>query len=340
MLVTRAAAPKLLVTRGLAPLGLAPAAVTIGNFDGVHRGHQAMLARVIAVARDRGLTASVLTFEPHPRELFTPAVAPTRLTSLREKLELLAAHGVDHVHVQRFSRAFAALAPEAFVERALVGQLAARWVLVGEDFRYGAKRAGDFASLAAAGRPARLRARGHADRHRRRHARLELGGPRCARARRPEACRRAARACLQHQRQSRARREARPGARLRDRERPAQAQPAAARRDLRRPGPWSGAGPGAGIGAAPRDGVASLGVRPTVHADGRPVLEVHLFDFDGDLYGAHLTSRVPGEDPRRGALRRPRHAEGADRARLRRGARAAHDPLTRFRFSWPTTSTR
>ena len=148
MLVTRAAAPKLLVTRGLAPLGLPPAAVTIGNFDGVHRGHQAMLARVIAVARDRGLRASVLTFEPHPRELFTPASAPTRLTSLREKLELLAAHGVDHVHVQRFARAFAALTPAAFVERALVGVLAARWVLVGEDFRYGAKRAGDFASLA------------------------------------------------------------------------------------------------------------------------------------------------------------------------------------------------
>ncbi len=150
MLVMRAAAPKLAVSRGLAPRGLPPAAVTIGNFDGVHSGHQAMLARTIAVARSRGLAATVLTFEPHPRELFAPATAPTRLTSLREKLELLAACGVDRVHVQRFSREFAALAPGAFVERALVGLLAARWVLVGEDFRYGARRAGDFASLAAA----------------------------------------------------------------------------------------------------------------------------------------------------------------------------------------------
>src|SRR5262245_1368596 len=132
MLVTRAAATKLVVTLGLAPRGLPPAAVTIGNFDGVHRGHQAMLARVIDVARARGLAASVLTFEPHPRELLTPASAPTRLTSLREKLELLAAQGVDHVHVQRFSRAFAALTPEAFVECALVQLLGARWVLVGE----------------------------------------------------------------------------------------------------------------------------------------------------------------------------------------------------------------
>ena len=78
---------------------------------------------------------------------------------------------------------------------------------------------------------------------------------------------------------------------------------------------------------SPRDGVASLGVRPTVHADGRPVLEVHLFDFDGDLYGRASERRVPAQDPRRGALRGPRHAEGADRARLRRRARAAHDPL-------------
>ena len=236
MLVTRAAAPKLLVTRGLAPLGLAPAAVTIGNFDGVHRGHQAMLARVIAVARDRGLTASVLTFEPHPRELFTPAAAPTRLTSLREKLELLAAHGVDHVHVQRFSRAFASLAPEAFVERALVGQLAARWVLVGEDFRYGAKRAGDFASLAAAAG--------------RRGFELEAmptvtdGGTRVSSSAVRDAL---ARGDLKRAAELLGRAysisgrvvhgdEARPGARLRDRERPAQAQPAAARRDLRRPG--------------------------------------------------------------------------------------------------------
>jgi len=280
MLVTRAAAPKLLVTRGLAPLGLRPAAVTIGNFDGVHRGHQAMLARVIAVARDRGLAASVLTFEPHPRELFTPAAAPTRLTSLREKLELLAAHGVDHVHVQRFSRAFAALAPEAFVERALVGLLAARWVLVGEDFRYGAKRAGDFASLAATA--ARLGFELEA------MPAVTDGGTRVSSSAVREAL---ARGELKRAGELLGRPYSISGRVVHGEKLGRALGYATANVQLKHNRPPLGgifAVRVAGVGAAPRDGVASLGVRPTVHADGRPVLEVHLFDFDGDLYGAHL----------------------------------------------------
>jgi len=281
MLVTRAAAPKLLVTRGLAPLGLRPAAVTIGNFDGVHRGHQAMLARVIAVARDRGLAASVLTFEPHPRELFTPAAAPTRLTSLREKLELLAAHGVDHVHVQRFSRAFAALAPEAFVERALVGLLAARWVLVGEDFRYGAKRAGDFASLAATA--ARLGFELEA------MPAVTDGGTRVSSSAVREAL---ARGELKRAGELLGRPYSISGRVVHGEKLGRALGYATANVQLKHNRPPLGgifAVRVAGVGASPRDGVASLGVRPTVHADGRPVLEVHLFDFDDDLYGAHLT---------------------------------------------------
>jgi riboflavin kinase/FMN adenylyltransferase len=282
MQVTRAAAPKLLVTRGLAPLGLAPAAVTIGNFDGVHRGHQAMLARVIAVARERGLAASVLTFEPHPRELFTPAAAPTRLTSLREKLELLAAHGVDHVHVQRFSRAFAALEPDAFVARTLVGVLDARWVLVGEDFRYGARRAGDFTALARA-----------AARHGFELAPMPVvanGGVRVSSS--------AVRAALAAGELKRAAELlGRPysiSGRVVHGEKLGRALGyATANVQLKHNRPPLGGifavrVHGAGAGDALRDGVASLGVRPTVHADGRPVLEVHLFDFAGDLYGAHL----------------------------------------------------
>jgi len=290
----RAAAPKLLVTRGLAPQGLAPAAVTIGNFDGVHRGHQAMIARVIAVARERGLAASVLTFEPHPRELFTPAAAPTRLTSLREKLELLAAHGVDHVHVQRFSRAFAALAPEAFVERMLAGALAARWVLVGEDFRYGARRAGDFASLAAEARRRGFEleamptvtndgtrvsssavrdalARGDLER-----AAALLGRPYSISGR-----------VVHGEKLGRALGYATANVQLKH-NRPPLGGIFAVRVHGVGPGPGAGSGPGPGAADRPRDGVASLGVRPTVHADGRPVLEVHLFDFAGDLYGRHL----------------------------------------------------
>src|SRR5581483_7722843 len=122
-------------------------AATIGNFDGVHLGHQAMLGRLGAAARARHAASCVLTFEPHPREFFSPASAPTRLSSLREKCALLDAHGVERVHVLRFDRALAALAPDAFVREILVRALKARWVLVGEDFRFGARRAGDAALL-------------------------------------------------------------------------------------------------------------------------------------------------------------------------------------------------
>jgi riboflavin kinase/FMN adenylyltransferase len=128
-----------------------PHAVTIGNFDGVHLGHQAILARLKAEARERNIAACVVTFEPHPRELFSPHAAPTRLTSLREKCELLAGHGAQRIQVLRFNRAFASLSPDEFIQRVLVDGLNAKWVMIGEDFRFGARRAGDFAYLKAAG---------------------------------------------------------------------------------------------------------------------------------------------------------------------------------------------
>src|SRR5207244_13623746 len=137
----------MLLTPGASDATLPPVALTVGNFDGIHLGHRAMLERLVGEARRRALVSCVLTFEPHPREFFAPQSAPTRLASLREKLELLAAHGVERVHVQRFSRSFAALAPEAFVEQALAKRLRARWLLIGEDFRFGAKRVGDLALL-------------------------------------------------------------------------------------------------------------------------------------------------------------------------------------------------
>ncbi len=124
-----------------------PLAVMIGNFDGVHRGHQAMVERTLAAARERGLGAAALTFEPHPRELFAAATAPARITPLREKLRLLTELGLDHIHVARFTRAFAALTPEAFVDQMLVKTLRARWLMVGADFCFGAKRAGTVARL-------------------------------------------------------------------------------------------------------------------------------------------------------------------------------------------------
>ena len=103
------------VCRTLSARSESPSALTIGNFDGVHRGHQAMLARLKEQARRLGLPVCVLTFEPHPLELFAPQTAPTRLTSLREKLELLAAHGIERVHVSRFNRTYASRSPQDFI---------------------------------------------------------------------------------------------------------------------------------------------------------------------------------------------------------------------------------
>jgi len=145
------------VFRSLRHPGLAAhCALTIGNFDGVHRGHQAMLALLVSEAAHRGLPATVLTFEPNPRDYFArlrnePDAAPARIATLRDKLCELERCGVAQAVVMRFDAAFAAQSPEAFVTDVLVSGLGARYVLVGDDFRYGARRAGDYATLDAAG---------------------------------------------------------------------------------------------------------------------------------------------------------------------------------------------
>jgi riboflavin kinase / FMN adenylyltransferase len=131
-------------------------ALTIGNFDGVHRGHQAMLALLTSEARHRGLPSCVMTFEPHPRDHFArlagrPESAPARIATLRDKLVELQSCGIDHVVVLRFDAAFAAMGPQAFIDDVLQRGLGARYVLVGDDFSFGAKRAGNYAMLDAAG---------------------------------------------------------------------------------------------------------------------------------------------------------------------------------------------
>ena len=131
-------------------------ALTIGNFDGVHRGHQAMLALLRSEAEHRGLPSCVLTFEPHPRDHFArlaqnPHLAPARIATLRDKLSELAACGIDQCVVLPFNEKLASSSPEDFVRHGLVEGLGARYVLVGDDFRYGAKREGDYASLDEAG---------------------------------------------------------------------------------------------------------------------------------------------------------------------------------------------
>lgn len=150
------------VFRGCTPLSVPPAAraggcaLTIGNFDGVHRGHQAMLALLTSEARHRGLPACVLTFEPHPRDYFArktgrPELAPARIATLRDKLGELERCGIDRVVVARFDDRFAAQSPDTFIHDVLVRGLGARYVLVGDDFRFGARRAGNYALLDEAG---------------------------------------------------------------------------------------------------------------------------------------------------------------------------------------------
>jgi riboflavin kinase/FMN adenylyltransferase len=125
-------------------------ALTIGNFDGVHLGHQALLARTFQAARERGLISAAMTFEPHPREFFDPGSAPARLSSLREKVEYLSVAGVEQLYVCRFNKIFADQSPQAFID-VLQRRLQCRWLLVGDDFRFGAGRSGDVALLRSEG---------------------------------------------------------------------------------------------------------------------------------------------------------------------------------------------
>ncbi|MDO9466139.1 MAG: bifunctional riboflavin kinase/FAD synthetase [Thiobacillus sp.] len=268
------------ITHGFTPLGT-PHAVTIGNFDGLHLGHQAMLARLQDVAQARGLPSCVLSFEPHPREFFTPEQAPARLSSLREKAECLQRTGIDRLHVFRFDRAFSALTAEAFIEQVLGTTLQARYVLVGDDFRYGAKRAGDFALLERLGHSLGFDAEFLPT--------VEVAGERAS----STAVRQAlATGELEHA----ARLLGRPysisgrvvhGDKLgRDIGFPT----ANIQLKHNRP-PLLGifAVEVYGLNGEPLPGAASLGKRPTVkNPDAVPVLEVHLFDFNAEIYGRRV----------------------------------------------------
>ena len=145
------------IFRGLVHPGMAPScALTIGNFDGVHRGHQAMIALLRSEAAHRGVPSCVMTFEPHPRDFFAgqlnkPEIAPARIAGLRDKLAELQACGIAQCVVLPFNHTLATLSPDDFVKQMLVQGLGVRYVLVGDDFCYGAQRAGDYASLSRSG---------------------------------------------------------------------------------------------------------------------------------------------------------------------------------------------
>jgi riboflavin kinase/FMN adenylyltransferase len=145
------------VFRGFKHPNIAPAcALTIGNFDGVHRGHQAMLALLKGEAQQRGVPSCALTFEPHPRDFFAavrrqPDLAPARVGTLRDKLTELGQSGLDQAVILRFDARLASLTPQAFIDQVLVRGLGVKYVLVGDDFRFGFKRSGDYNLLDAAG---------------------------------------------------------------------------------------------------------------------------------------------------------------------------------------------
>src|SRR5436190_65579 len=260
-------------------------ALTIGNFDGVHRGHRALLDSVKRHAAQLKAASCVLTFEPHPREFFARQAgrpAPARITRLRDKLELMAAAGVDRVHVARFDQGFASLSPADFVESVLLGGLGTRWLVVGRDFRYGKGRVGDAAALEAAAS---------------RHgfglefiAEVALEGERVSSSTVRDALlagdlRRAER-LLGHPYTISGR--VAHGRKLgRDLGFPTANIP------LRRPPPLSGIHvvEVEGIAGGKKAGVASVGTRPTVNPVPRPLLEVHLLDWSGELYGRHLRVR-------------------------------------------------
>jgi riboflavin kinase/FMN adenylyltransferase len=119
-------------------------ALTIGKFDGVHKGHQAVLSKLVEKAKALGVPSAVMVFEPQPEEVFSPANAPARLSRLRDKYAALKALGIDRLLCINFSKAFASQSPQAFVHDLLVLKLGVKFLVVGDDFRFGHKRTGDF----------------------------------------------------------------------------------------------------------------------------------------------------------------------------------------------------
>jgi riboflavin kinase / FMN adenylyltransferase len=139
------------IYRHIPAISALPKALAIGNFDGLHLGHQALLSKLIDVAREKQLSPAVMTFEPHPREYFMPQNAPERLSSIREKLEYFEEAGVEDVYVSRFNQAFSMITAQDFMQHILLDSLKANTILVGGDFCFGAKRQGTIQSFIDSG---------------------------------------------------------------------------------------------------------------------------------------------------------------------------------------------
>lgn len=267
------------VFRGLPVCPLPGTALTIGNFDGLHLGHRALIARVQEISVQQRLTPTVLTFEPHPREFFAPQTVPARLSTLREKLEMLADCGVMQVLVVPFNRQFASLTADAFMQKVLLEKLGCAYLAVGDDFRFGARRAGDFSLLTDYLVPKGVMVEAVPE--------ISLNGCRTTSS--------AIRLALESGDMAQATRLlGRPytmAGRVMAGQRLGRTWgfPTANIYIRHSPLPLDGvfAVRVAGIGDEAINGVANLGIRPTVGGV-RTLLEIHLFDFSGDLYGKHL----------------------------------------------------
>ncbi|WP_153131307.1 bifunctional riboflavin kinase/FAD synthetase [Dechloromonas hortensis] len=260
----------------------APVVLAIGNFDGVHLGHAALVKQLAEAAARLQLAPTVLTFEPHPREFFAPESAPARLSTLREKLELLTDCGVSQVMISPFNAAFAALTADEFIEQVLVRGLRVRHLIIGDDFRFGRGRTGDFALLQAAGQRLGFTVEAMGS--------VMLDGERVS----SSGVRRAVAAGdMAHAARLLGRPYIMDGQVTHGDKIGRQLGFATANLRIKHnPLPMSGvfAVEVGGLGDSPLPGVANLGIRPTVGGT-RPLLEVHLFDFDRDIYGAHISVR-------------------------------------------------
>ena len=252
---------------------------TIGNYDGVHRGHQHMLAALVARARELALPATVVTFEPTPREYFEGPDAPARLTRLREKVQALACYDVDRVVCLRFDARLAALGARAFEDDLLGARLGVRHVVVGDDFQYGRRREGTMATLRAAGERLGFTIEQATP--------FEVDGERVSSSLVRAALEAGdlARATKLLGRPYRISGRVQHGQRLGHRLGFPTANLALRRKVIPLWGIFAVRVSGPGFASHPA--VASLGTRPTL--DGTvPLLESHLFDFDAELYGRKI----------------------------------------------------
>lgn len=260
---------------------------TIGNFDGIHLGHQAVLGQLAEKASELGLPSVVITFEPHPREFFRPDSVPMRLTGFREKMQTLRRYAVDRVLCLRFDRALADMSAREFIRRVLAESLGVRCLVIGGDFRFGHRREGDVAMLQAEGARAGfqvlvMRA-------------FEIGGERVSSTRIRAALRQGDLETAEKLLGRCYRLSGRvvTGDQLGRRLGFPTSNIHLGRRAFARFGsrgtPLAGvfAVQVFGLDSEPLQGVANIGTRPTVGGTMRQ-LEVHLLDFSGDVYGRHV----------------------------------------------------